>query len=222
MQKQEMSLSEIKANIANILSNPAEDRVNTAYKIYEEIIKESQYSAEALRYFYEYPDDEEFSNKEQENLIFTAEDKRQFTGLYGKMIDGALETLLRKNLPCSEFYKELWDFIEHNTILTEKKQKAFAVYYTWIDIRLPYFELPEGIKMDNEIYQEKLEEMEPLLKKMRFILYTPMEQKTERASRIMQVLDEMKDEEDKAVMMAQVLGMIERRNVAALVRSREG
>ena len=113
-----------------------------------------------------------------------------------------------------------WDFIENGTILSEKKEKAFALYYIWIDVRIPYFELPPGLKMENEVYQDMLDKLKPMIRKARFILFTPTDQKTERASRILKVLDELEDESEKAVLMAQVLGMIDRRGIAALEMQR--
>ena len=46
-----------------------------------------------------------------------------------------------------------------------------------------------------------------MLKKARFILLTPTDQKTQRASRLVKLLDELSDEKEKAVLMAQILEM---------------
>ena len=169
---------------------------------------------------YGYSEDIQFAQTGSSEEIYSDADKYEYAVAYGKMIDGALEALLRENLFCHEFYVKLWEFIEQNTLLIEKKQKAFALYYIWIDARIPYFELEQGIKMDNEVYREKIERIDPLIKKARFILYAPMSQKTERASLILKLLDELHDEEGKAVLMAQVIGMIDRRNFAALEKRR--
>ena len=74
--------------------------------------------------------------------------------------------------------------------------------------------------MENEVYQDMLDKLKPMIRKARFILFTPTDQKTERASRILKVLDELGDESEKAVLMAQVLGMIDRRGIAALEMQR--
>lgn len=216
MQEKELDLSEIKENIAGILQKVSGDKADIAYLVYSRIIDAPGFEAEALQYFYEYAEDVRTAKKEPAEKVYSAADKYQLSSAYGKMIDGALEALLRRNLSCPEFYAELWDFIQNNTILSEKEQKAFILYYTWIDVRLPYFELPPGIKMDNDVYRDMLKNLKPMIRKARFILFTPMDQKTERASRIIQVLDEIEDENEKAVLMAQILGMIDRSGAAAL------
>lgn len=216
MQQRESESQNIKENIDNILQKVSGDRADIAYIIYEQIVKCPGAEPEILKYFYEYSGDVHREKEELAEEVYTAADKYQLSAAYGKMIDGALEALLRRNLPCHEFYAELWDFIENGTILSEKKEKAFALYYIWIDVRIPYFELPPGLKMENEVYQDMLDKLKPMIRKARFILFTPTDQKTERASRILKVLDELEDESEKAVLMAQVLGMIDRRGIAAL------
>lgn len=216
MQQQQIDLLAVKENIAGVLQKVSGDRADISYMIYDQIINSPGFEPEALQYFYEYAEDIQTAKEEPAEEVYSAADKYQLSSAYGKMIDGALEALLRRNLPCRDFYAELWNFVEHSTILTEKKQKAFALYYIWIDVRTPYFELQPGLKMDNEMYQEIVKKLKPLLRKARFILFTPMEQKTERTSRILQLLDELEDDKERAVLMAQILGMIDRRNMTAL------
>lgn len=220
MRNQEIVSSEIKIRINDILRNYTGAKENIAYCIFEEISSQSGHESEALEYFYECAEDIISEGGTQIKEIFTNEDKIHFALTYGKLIDGALEALLQKNCSCTEFYAELWDFIEHNTILTEKKQKAFALYYIWIDARIPYYQLDAGIRMDNIVYKTLIEKLKFTIKKARFILYTPTEQRTERASRLLKLLDEVEGEDEKAVLMAQILAMTEVRNEAAIARRR--
>lgn len=78
---------------------------------------------------YGYSEDIQFAQTGSSEEIYSDTDKYEYAVSYGKMIDGALEALLRENLSCHEFYVKLWEFIEQNTLLIEKKQKAFALYY---------------------------------------------------------------------------------------------
>lgn len=218
MQDRVIVSDEIKKRINDILQNYSGAKVNIAYCIYEEIASQSGHESDVLEYFYECAEDAKSEGRTPIKEIFTAEEKFHFVLSYGKLIDGALEALLQKNCSCTEFYSELWDFIEHNTILTEKKQKAFALYYIWIDARIPYYQLDAGLRMDNTAYKEMIEKLKPMIKKARFILYTPTAQRTERASRLLKLLDEVKSEEEKAVLMAQILAMIEVKNEAVAER----
>lgn len=221
MQDREIVSDEMKKGIDDILKNYSGAKENIAYYIYEEIASQSGRESEALEYFFECSEDVKSDSRTPIKEIFTDEEKLHFVLSYGKLIDGALEALLQKNCPCLEFYAELWDFISHNTILAEKKQKAFALYYIWIDARIPYYQLDEGIRMDNTVYKKMTEKIKPMIKKARFILYTPTEQRTERASRLLKLLNEVEGEEEKTVLMAQIVAMIEVKN-KRVAESRRG
>lgn len=218
MPKQRIVFGDIKQEIDKIVQQAAGNRLNIAYRIYNVIASASGYEGEALEYFYESSEEVKFGEQNPAEEVFDAGEQYQLAKSYGKMIDGALEALIRQNLPCKEFYEKLWDYIAHDTILTGKKEKVFALYYIWIDVRIPYFELDQGLKMSNDVYRELVIKLKPLIKKARFILYAPTDQKTERASRILKLLDELQDDKEKAVLMALVLGMIEKRSEAVLER----
>lgn len=64
--------------------------------------------------------------------------------------------------------------------------------------------------MSNDEYSELLGGMMNEIRKARFILRIPTEQKTERASRLVKMLDEIKEERKKAVFMAQILKLSDR------------
>lgn len=215
MQDRKSDLGKIKKNIDYIMKNLSGKRENIVYRIYEELAAAYEEAPAALRYFCEYAvnntDTSHAQKRETTEEIFGSDEKAYFIMAYGKLIDGALEALLQKNTSYEKFYVELWDFIEHNTILKEKKQKAFALYYIWIDARIPYFKLDEGLRMDNDRFKELAEKLLPVLMKARFILLTPTEQRTQIASRILKLLDNAAGEEEKAVVMAYILGMLETR-----------
>ena len=134
MQQRESESQNIKENIDNILQKVSGDRADIAYIIYEQIVKCPGAEPEILKYFYEYSGDVHREKEELAEEVYTAADKYQLSAAYGKMIDGALEALLRRNLPCHEFYAELWDFIENGTILSEKKESFLARQYPVIMI----------------------------------------------------------------------------------------
>lgn len=185
------------------------------------IVQCSGHEAEAFAFLCEYSEDIESSKEHRIEKVFSEEDKYQFTSQYGKMLDGFLEALLRENLPCIDFYKKLWEFISKDSLLVEKKQKAFALYYIWIDVRIPYYQLQEGIKMSNEDYQAYNRDLGETIKKARFILFAPTDQKTERASRLVDLLDTLDDKREKAVLMSHILRMNNRNDVLARLLQRK-
>lgn len=212
------NLEKCKENIGYILQNLGGKRENIAFRVYEEIVSTPGHEAQALKFFCEYPFMAVNPGKKEVEEIFEPGDKSYYIYAYGKLIDGALEALLQKNMNCEKFYAELWDFIENSPILTEKKQKAFALYFIWIDARIPYYELEPGIKMENDKFKSMTDKLQEILVKARFILFTPTEQRTERASRLLKLLEETDRDEEKAVVLAHIMGILEIRNHNAAVR----
>ena len=137
------------------------------------------------------------SNEERVKAIFSKEESLELEEMYGQMINGMLAALLTKNLSVNEFYEELWGAIVDNPILKEEKVKVFALYYIWIDMRIPYFQLDKGIKMSNEEFADITRQRLDDIKKMRFIMTAPLEQKTERASLLLNMLDTVKEKKEK-------------------------
>lgn len=221
MSKHETALETIKMEIDDIIQKSAGTRIDAACKIYNVVASASGHEAEALQYFYEHSEEGTFGEQNPTDAIFDVSEQFQLVSSYGKMIDGALEALLRQNMPCKEFYAKLWEYIAKDTILSGAKEKAFALFYIWIDVRIPYFELEPGLKMSNEVYQEVSGKLRALIKKARFILYAPVEQKTERASRILKLVDGVQDEKERAVLTAWVLAMNERKIEAAPEREQK-
>ena len=216
-------IKKIQQNILNILETSSGNRADIAYAIYEQIIVDDDKKIESFIFFLENSEDIESSDEKHIQRIFSEEEKYQYIRDYGKIIDGTLEALLKKNYSKEKFYIELWKFIEDNPLLDNKKLKAFALYYIWIDIRIPYYELEEGVKMSNEVYSNIRQKMMNEIKKARFIINCPTEQKTERASRLIKMLEEMAGEKEKAVFMAQILKLSDKSDMilSQLANSKE-
>lgn len=88
-----------------------------------------------------------------------------------------------------------------------------------MDGRIPYFKLENGIKMSNDEFREISIQREKEIKKAIFILNSDFSQKTERCSLINKILDASESEEEKAVILAQVLNAMERKILSMLFDS---
>ena len=148
------SLDETKKQIMHDLKVYRGEQLDVCYQIYKVIVSTLGKEAEALRFFLENSELIEPSNEERVKAIFSKEESLELEEMYGQMINGMLAALLTKNLSVNEFYEELWGAIVDNPILKEEKVKVFALYYIWIDMRIPYFQLDKGIKMSNEEFAD--------------------------------------------------------------------
>ena len=204
-QKQFTEKDRIQLLITELLQTSSGDQTDLAYAVYELIEQSEHFKPELFMFFIETSEDLDTSEEKRIEKIFSEEEKYQYARDYGKIIDGTLESLLKKHYEKEKFYQELWNFIEENPLLDTKKLKAFALFYIWVDIRLPYYVLDDGIKMSDDDYQDICQKLSEDIKKARFILHVPTEQKTERASRIVKLLESLQDDKEKAVLMAHIL-----------------
>lgn len=204
---------QVKQNIMEVLEKFSGDKLDLSYMIYKEIASVREEGASLLKYFFEESEMVESSEERNAERIFSEEEKSKYKELYRKIIDGALEALLVKNLSDDEFYKELWKFIDETSILADEKLKSFALYYLWIDVRIPYFKLEPGIRMANEEYVTICKKIIEQIKRVRFVLNVTTEQRTERASRLVSMLDRLEDDREKAVLMSQILRMNDRSDI---------
>ncbi|MBQ3558421.1 MAG: hypothetical protein IJA07_02760 [Agathobacter sp.] len=141
----------------------------------------------------------------------TNEEIENLKELYGEYVDSVLETAWKKaynkSLKEEEFYELLWSGIIKSNILSEIEEISFALYYIIIDVRIPYFPLEQGLKMPEKDFKKVLVSNFEIFKKIRFILSSSFDQKTEEASIILNEIYKLKSEEERVVLLAAIINM---------------
>ena len=87
----------------------------------------------------------------------------------------------------------------YDTFFPSEASKIFAFYYIIMDSRVPYFELKQGYEMSNESYRRLRLKHATTLKRVRYILNADFNQKTERASLLLDELGAEMPREDTTV-----------------------
>lgn len=131
------------------------------------------------------------------------------------MVDGILNKLVCTNLTENEFYTKLWLCIQNDSMFAAEAEKIYALYSIYSDPRLPYFQLDSGLKMSNEQFASTTNDIFDDIKKAIFILNAKLEQRTEVASLLMQILKSYDSIEKQSVMLAQILTINRRNNTIA-------
>lgn len=140
--------------------------------------------------------------------VISDDEERKLMHRYGKIVDAFMEDLQEQGLAELEFYTQLWEYIENSPVLPNDKARVIALFDCAIDKRLPYYQVDRSkmLSMENGEYQAIAERIgERNFAKMEYILCASFEQKTERSSLIVQMLDEIKDYEAKCVFMARIM-----------------
>lgn len=212
-----MSVTECRLKIDEILSKSRIeselDKINVCASIYHEIIKENALAAEMLQYFLEKSYD--FRNTSGSQVLIkdydiTESEERLLRKRNFDVINALFEQQLSKNLPQKEFYKKVWEVVIQSPSLDSEKAKIFALYVIRSDVRTPYYQLnlDNSVLMSNEAFANCSQSLKEYIQKAQFILRTNLfEQRTSRASVLLDLIEELKSREEKAVLMSHLLAM---------------
>lgn len=209
-----MEAIDAKELIYNAFTMTAQRNVNFVYQLTDLILEQDEsVQYKLFQYVCEKWGTLESSGEIAPPEVISESKCEKYKVLYGEMVDGTLLSYIRlgllKNWDRDEFYKQLWMNISSNTLWTEKEEKAFAIYYIVIDARSPYFNIGSGLRMSNEDYSHLQDEVFDKIQKFHFINALEYEQKTEKASLICNLIEELETPEKKAVLMSRIIGFYE-------------
>ncbi|MCM1538819.1 MAG: hypothetical protein NC254_10535 [bacterium] len=197
--------------LRDTLGKVSGEKIDVAAQVYDRIQKETN-PQRAFRYFLENADEIESTKEEEVEQVFTATEVQQLRRKCDELIDGILKKILLENDQEQEFYDRLWtEGICGNTFLQSDREKIYAFCRIWQDSRIPYFHLEKGMMMTNESFSACGNKNKALIKKAFFIISSAFSQRSEQSDLLLRVLDECETNEDKVVVMAQILGKVERK-----------
>ncbi len=197
------------AQIDATLKNAHGEKVNICYAILKIIESASQpQRGLILRYFLEDFDTVQ-SNEELniEDIVQDIIDKHELDQLkkkYGTIVDALFEMILKENPPEDDFYTALWNVLT-NSIFGDEKARAFGLYWVLIDRRTPYFHLERGLRMADDQFKAAVRRVFQKAAKIRFILDSEFQQRSEEADLVLNVLDSVENREDRAALLAIML-----------------
>lgn len=198
--------SELEIFLSKVRNKTRNDKLNICASVYKKIAQNPSVSAELLKFFYENADRITSSEQETVEVVISEETSKVLHKQYAEVVDALFEQILAKNLPEDQFYSKIWEMISGSPSFEDDNAKAFALYYIWIDVRIPYFQLENGLTMSDVEFRELSESLLLSIQKARFIMRTTMyKQRTSRASVLLNLLDSFSDEREKVVLMAHII-----------------
>lgn len=120
-----------------------------------------------------------------------------------------VKELIFQDVSESVFYEEIWKRISDKLLVSDSYQKSLFLLRLWLDPRIPYYQLGLGVRMDNETYKEYVQQVDLSYKKMLFASNVGYPQKTQKASIIMKIAEELPDQKQRIVFWALTLGRLE-------------
>mgnify|MGYP007124388115 FL=1 len=183
-----------------------------------EMIKEEKEPDSALQYFLMNADDIDSSKEKEAEVFFTVTEINEYERRIGKLVDGIIDKLTSQKVEEDEFYSQIWNRIERaDSEFETKKEKVFALYKIWMSKKVPYFKLAAGMKMQNEKYKNIAADKIMQIKKASFIVNSEYEQRTEKSSLLLELIQQCDSEEEKVVMLALILTITEKRVASELL-----
>jgi hypothetical protein len=180
------------------------ERIDVCYALYKVITQaEAKDQSALLQHTAEVFGEAESSEEIEIDGFIPVNERKQMEQRLGKMTNAMLVHLVQENLPEDTFYTRLWELI-NNPVFRDEKAKAFALYYVLIDRQIPYFQLPEGLKMANEDYRDSRRRLRRSCQRIGFILARDFGQRTEEADILLREIKSAK-EADQVVLMVEVL-----------------
>lgn len=124
-----------------------------------------------------------------------------------------VKELIFKNVSVDEFYEEIWKRVSDTLLVSDIYQKAFFLYQMWLDSRIPYFQLGLGVDMDIETYRNYVHQLRLPFKKAMFAMNAGYPKRTQKASVLLKIADEITDPNERIVFWSLTMGILENRIV---------
>lgn len=157
--------------------------------------------------------------------VITKTEESSLMERYGSYVNQKIEELIEENLETHEFYEKLADFIVFDNVLQDGAAGAIAILDCVIDKRFPYHkvDVSKALTMDQENYLEIIKTIgDDELNQIDSALNYGFEQKTERASVVLSLIEARDSYEERVVMMSRVLNHFEREIMNMQMKSIKG
>ncbi len=146
-------------------------------------------------------------------VVITKPEEANLMGRYGSYVDQKLEKLIAEGPEEKEFYERLSEFFFNDEMLQDGKAGTIAIFDCVIDKRLPYHKVSteKAISMDQEHFVELINRIgDDALETIESVLSYDFEQKTERASVVLDLIESREDPEERIIMLTRVFQHFEK------------
>jgi len=130
---------------------------------------------------------------------------------YKKLVTGLVDAFSTKGCPESLYYQKLWDCLEVLLHDASPEERAYCLLAILQDERTPYYEMPEGLRMSEEEFGKVRGAILSSIQKLDFILWLPAYRRTEETSRIIHLLENLENREQKSVFLCVLWGRYKER-----------
>ena len=143
----------------------------------------------------------------EENNGITMEDIKYYLPRYRNLTNALIDHVIRNGYSEKEYYEKFWKDLSFLMESANEVEKGICLYAFLLDKRTPYYSIQPGIRMTNEKYKAEIDKIISEIVKMRFVLNQNNRQKTETASQLLRIMDQLDSYESRVVFLSQLIGM---------------
>lgn len=131
------------------------------------------------------------------------------------LVTRVIENLLIQKLKEEDFYKKLYEKICDASLLPDEMAQTAYLAGIKLDPRIPYYYLDDGCTMSDEEYISIQKEILPYLSRAYYVLSYPFRQKTQVASHLMDIAEEISNKDEKTVYWANIIAILRKMQLAS-------
>ncbi len=128
---------------------------------------------------------------------------------YGEILNTIILALVRKRCTVSEFYKDIWDNFVKLPLLDTLELKGISLLMVCLTPCIPYYAPQNLLSLTEEEYARYRNQIFELIIRSKSVIFQPLEQRSERASALLELLDQCSSKEEKVVLMSYILAIVE-------------
>lgn len=124
---------------------------------------------------------------------------------YNRSVIGLIDLYANEGYSAQQYYRTLWN--QFNNLLSSctEIEKGICLYFILCDKRTPYYDISKGLYMTQQEYQSVVKSIMPSIQKMQYVLASRCCCPTEPSSRLLFILQELKDDKEKAVFLSELM-----------------
>lgn len=204
-----MNLSSYKKEISYLLKNNNGRLIDIAYKANEIIMKSGDSAPILIRYFFEKDYAITSFNNTNEAKIIKDNEVEKYIDKYAVEIWSWIDSILKKRPSTTEFYRVLYEYLSENKRIHSEKTRAFFLLSVWINPQIPYVKPGKGIVLEKDDFVRIFEKISKYRTRAKSIIFSKYSSRTEEASVLLKLLDELSSQEEKSVLLASIIRNVE-------------
>ena len=208
----------IRKNLDKVIKLPVENLWNTCAEVLDLIeSREPKEQASYLKAFLADYDLRDIEIQKEVNVEDYGENKGRYDSV-AEIANRFLPNMIKANPDEDTFYIKLWQRFHSDDLFPDREDRIALLTKVWVDPRIPYYKISEGIKMENDEFERINSELSEAIKKARFIVYVGIQQRTQRASLLMDLAKEIQDPRQRSVFWSVVFSMLLQKDMVLFKR----